>query len=329
MGAGSADTLSMFDVAKGTWAPELLEIAGVNIDQLPRVCEPGAFAGTLRAELADEWGLSRDVVVVGGCGDGQAAALGTAALDPRVAYLNLGTAVVAGVAAAKYTPGDVYRTYRGGIPGEFVQEVVQHSGAYLTTWFREQFGPDYLQGAPDPELEAAAAQIPVGSDGLLTLPYWNAVQSPHWDSTARGAMVGWEGTHTKAHMYRSIIEGIMMEMRGNLDGIESVTGVPIELVRAVGGGAKSPTWLQIAADVLSVPIEVPTEEELSAMGAAILAHAHISGRPIQSVAESFYTPARTISPVPENQERYSQILPLQKEIYPLLMPLFARLNDLR
>ena len=86
-------------------------------------------------------------------------------------------------------------------------ETFSSSGTYLSTWFRQQFGDPDLAGAPDPALERDAAALPVGSERLLTLPYWNAAQTPHWDSQASGVTLGWQGCHTRAHFYRSLLEG--------------------------------------------------------------------------------------------------------------------------
>lgn len=215
---GSADTLNLFDIGAQTWSDELLEIAGVRRDQLPQLAKPGEVIAPLKAELAQQWGIE-EIAVVAGLGDGQAAGLGTAATEGGVAYLNVGTSIVSGIHAPAYRFGRQYRTLVAGIPDWFVLESVQNSGSVLGNWFRKEFGDPDLNGAPDPQLEAAASQVPAGSEGLLTLPYWNAVQSPHWDPFARGAVVGYGSSHTKAHAYRSLLEGMAFELALNLEGM--------------------------------------------------------------------------------------------------------------
>ena len=157
-------------------------------------------------------------------GDGQAAGVGAAAVDPDTMYLNFGTAVVGGVHGPDYRYGKAYRTLAAGIPDWYDFELLVSSGAFLTTWFREALGDPQLGAKVDPKLEADATAVPVGCLGLITMPYWNAVQTPHWDPLARGAVVGWRGIHKRAHMYRSIFEAISMEMRQGLEGLEAATG---------------------------------------------------------------------------------------------------------
>src|SRR5690606_25540981 len=126
---------------------------------------------------------------------------------------------------------------------------------------------------PDPKLQAEAARIGPGADGLLTLPYWNCAQTPHWDPFASGATIGWRGSHGPAHLYRSLLEGVAFELRLQWNGVGVELGHPVERFLAVGGGAKSPLWSQIVADVTGVPVTACREPETSALGAAALAAA--------------------------------------------------------
>jgi xylulokinase len=157
------------------------------------------------------------------------------------------------------------------LPGHNTVETFSSSGTYLPAWFRREFGRPELKDAPDPELERAAAAVPVGSERLLTLPYWNAAQTPHWDGLASGITVGWRGCHTRAHFYRSLLEGIAYELRSQLDGLERARGERVQVIRAMGGGARSSLWVQILADVFGRPLEVSAMGEVSALGAAAVA----------------------------------------------------------
>ncbi len=331
-----ADSLGLFDIEKREWADELLDIAGVRRDQMPELVPPATIVDTVKPELAAEWDISPEVSVVSGLGDGQAAGVGAAAVEANVAYLNLGTAVNAGVDAANYIYDPIFRTLDSGIPGHYVFEVLQSSGSYLAGWFRETLGDPKLLGEPDPALDEAASQIPPGSEGLITLPYWNAVQSPYWDSVARGAVVGWRGTHSRAHMYRSILESIGFEMRNNLDAIERGTGVKITSLRAMGGGTRSMLWRQIMADTTGIEITVCAEDEISALGASVLAMAAIGahepvvdGEP--NVAASAKAMARfgdVITPNMEMHDRYRQVAAVQQKLYPQLKDTFEELHQI-
>lgn len=220
----SVDPLALLDQATGDYSSELLDLAGLRRDQLPDLVPTGTSLRPLRADVASGWGLGSDVTVVAGTGDGQAAGIGLGVTDPGAAYLVLGTAVVIGSETTTYLPSRAYRSMVSAMPGQTTVETFSSSGTFLPTWFRQQFGDSALAGAPDPELEGAAAMLPPGSEHLLTLPYWNAAQTPHWDSRASGVTLGWQGCHTRAHFYRSLLEGIAFELRMQLDGLEQARG---------------------------------------------------------------------------------------------------------
>lgn len=327
----SADSLGILDIKRFDYAHELLDIAGLRRDQMPDLVPPGSVMGTLKPELASEWGISASTPIISGLGDGQAAGVGAAAVTPDVAYLNLGTAVNAGVASHDYVYDPVFRTLVGGVPGDFVFEVVQSSGSYLAGWFRETLGDPKLLGEPDPELDAAASEIPPGCEGLITLPYWNAVQSPYWDAIARGAVVGWRGTHSRAHMYRSILESIGFEMKLNLESIEAGTGTKITTLRAMGGGTRSELWRQIMADTAGVPITLCAEDEISALGAAVVAMAGIGAHGSGGVEQSAREMAHfgiTVEPSMDLHEQYREVARVQRKLYPQLKDTFQELYQL-
>ncbi|MDT3766822.1 FGGY-family carbohydrate kinase [Gleimia hominis] len=326
----AADSLGLFDIKRRDWAPELLEIAGVDREQMADLVEPSREMGRLKPELANEWGIG-EIPIIAGLGDGQAAGIGAAAVEPDVGFLNLGTAVNAGVESPEYKYDSVFRTHVSGIPGNYVFEVLQSSGSYLAGWFRQALGDPKLLGEPDPALDRAAANIPPGAEGLVTLPYWNAVQSPYWDSVARGAVVGWRGTHSRAHMYRSILESIGFEMRLNLDAVEAGTGVTLRGLRAMGGGTRSALWRQIMADCTGLPVRVCAEEEISALGAAVLAMAGVHAFGDGDVANAAKQMARygdTVEPDLKLHERYQEIASVQRELYPKLKDTFEHLHQL-
>ena len=324
----TADSLGLFDMAGLTWADDLLELAGVRRDQLPELGDAASVLGEVRGSVARGWGLPGPIPVVAGCGDGQAAGLGAGVTRPDEGYLNLGTAVVAGVHSPEYQWGRSYRTDAAGLPGQYVLEVVQNSGAHLTGWFRAELGDPALRGAPDAELERAASEVPAGSDGLVTLPYWNAVQSPYWDPRARGAMVGFTGTHTRAAMYRSVLEGISLEAARNMRALEADTGTRVTTLRIMGGGQRSPLWRSILASCLGVPLETCAGEEVSALGAAAMGMAAVTGTDVAATARAMAASGDVTEPDPDLVERYAAIGSVQGELYDRLSDLFPRLQEL-
>ncbi len=318
----SADTLGLLDLARGDWSPELLALAGVSREQLPVLVPAGHPLGELTAAAAGELGLPGPVTLVAGIGDGQSAGLALGAAEPGVAYLNLGTSMVLGVRADGYVWDRAFRTLDGMVPGTFTLETVLNAAAYLAAWFRRELGTGAADDATEIALlEEAAALVPAGCEGLLTLPYWNAAQTPYWDPLARGALVGLHGAHTRAHLYRSILEGVALELRLHLAGIEAVTGSPIVTLRAVGGGARSTLWARIVADVTQRTVVVCSAGEASAAGSGILARAWLQGRP---ESPRWVVPAGTeVDPDPALAERYAQVFAVYRGLYPALRDSFA------
>ena len=321
----SADTLGLLDLRRLTWSPELLALAGVRPEQLPELCTAGEELG--RIDLPGLTGLP----LIAGIGDGQAAGIGADVTAPGAGYLNLGTSMVLGVQTDTYQCDPAFRTLAGAVPGTFVLETILNSAAYLAGWYREQFGDRTLAGAPDPALEAAAAALPPGADGLLTLPYWNAAQTPYWDADARGATVGWHGGHTRAHLYRSILEAVGFELRLHLEGLEKSTGQKVLTLRAMGGGSRSPLWTQLIADISQLPVQIGTEAEVSALGAAVIARAWWSGQGaagIPAAAAAMAGTTRVVQPRASVASTYQRLFAVYRQLYPALKPIFADLSAL-
>jgi xylulokinase len=324
----SADPLALLDVSTRTWSDELLAVAGVRREQLPRLHDAGTVLGPLLPEVTAGWDVPADVAVVAGLGDGQAAGIGAGVLDSSQAYLNLGTAVLIGTEHRGYRASRAYRSLLSVVPGSTTLEVFLSSGTYLPTWFRRHLGASSSDD-PDPDLERAAASLPPGADGLLTLPYWNAAQSPHWDPRASGAVIGWRGSHTRAHVYRSLLEGIAQELRLQVDELEEATGSRVAGFRAMGGGTRSPLFTQILADVLERPLEICTEPEISALGAAVVAAVAVGAHPNLAAACAAMTgTGRTVLPDPERSARYTALRRLHAQLYPQLRELMTSLDGL-
>lgn len=329
--SGSADSLGLLDLRDGDWSAELLALAGVRRDQLPGLVAPGEVVGPLAPGVAAAIGLPPGVPVIAGIGDGQAAGLGADATAPGVAYLNLGTSMVMGVTSSEYRTGPAFRTLAGAPAGSYVLETVLNAAAYLAEWFRREFGDPALHGAVDPALEAAAAAVPEGADGLLTVPYWNCAQTPYWDTDARGVVLGWHGGHTRAHLYRSLLEGVAFELRLHLDGLEAATGRRVDVLRTTGGGSRSPLWTQIVADVTGRDVQRCAGGEISARGAAVLAWAGGSGRRDElgqevakaAAAMASFDPA--VHPRTAATARYGRLFAVQRQVYPQLRTVFTDL----
>jgi sugar (pentulose or hexulose) kinase len=289
---------------------------------------PGSVIGVVSGAAADETGLAPGTQVVAGGGDGQAAGLGVNALTPWRAYLNLGTAVVSGTYSTEYRTGTAWRTM-GSCSGEgYYYETSLRAGTFLVDWFAHQ-----ICQAPEGDtciykkLEAEAANAPIGSNGLLTVPYWGAVMTPYWDPQARGCFVGLKESHRLGHMYRSVLEGIALEQALVTGMIEEQTGVRIREFIAIGGGASSDLWCQIVADASGKTVRRSRTVEASSLGAAVCAAVGAGWFPSAgAAAESMCGEiTRETEPIPQQAARYSELLGIYREVYPQLRETFAKL----
>jgi len=329
---GSVDPLGVLDLRDFTLSAPLIDGIGLSAAQFPELCAPGEVLGTLRDEVADLLGLNRGLKVVAGLGDGQSAGLGVGITRPGEAYLNLGTGIVSGNFSAGYGTDRSFRTMTGGVPGSYIFETFFGGGTYNLNWFVQQFSgiperPFGLDLAPEQILESAAAGLPAGAEGLLSLPYLTGVLTPYWDSAARGVLFGLTGRHGKAHLYRAMLEGMAMEQRLSTSGAEAASDMPIQRFLAMGGGARSPLWCQIIADVLGRPVAVAREPEATCLGAGILAACGAGlYNSVPEAAAAMTGVGRTWHPNPAQQGKYDRLYELYKDIYPALRSHFQRLN---
>jgi len=317
----SADPLGILDLEKKEWAPDILSRLDLRPGNLPEIYCPGTVLGYITRASAEATGLAEGTKVVAGGGDGQAAGLGVNALRPDHAYLNLGTAVVSGTYSNEYRVDKSFRTMASCDGAGYYCETSLRSGTFLIDWFIQnvlKINPSgneqiYLQ------LEEEARQIEPGCEGLMVLPYWNAVMNPYWDPEARGCMTGLSSGHHRGHIYRAILEGIAMEQALATQAVEKATGKNTEEYAVIGGGAKSDLWCQIIADTSGKRIIRMASDEASSLGAGIIA-AIAEGwyRSFEEAANKMVHPDRAINPVARNTDRYREQLEKYRRIYPAL-----------
>jgi sugar (pentulose or hexulose) kinase len=324
----SADPLELFDMERKAWSPEVLGALDLSEDRLPVAVSPGTVIGVVSASAADATSLRPDTLVVAGGGDGQAAGLGVNALGRDRGYLNLGTAVVGGIYSNDYRIGRAWRTM-GSCSGDgYYFETSLRAGAFLIDWCAREVCGQGPQRVPELlQLEAEAAAVTAGSDGLLALPYWGAVMTPYWDPLARGCWVGLSGFHRRGHLYRSLLEGIALEQALVTDMIEDATGASVREFVAIGGGAASDLWCQIMADATGRSIRRSTTLEASSLGAAICAAvgAGLCDTAVDAAAAMSGRALRENSPSPNNRAIDAELLGIYRELYPSLRQTFARL----
>lgn len=329
----SADPMALIDMQTGAWALDLIHELGLRLDQFAETVQPGSVIGKVTADAAAATGLPTGLPVIAGAGDGQCAGLGANAVTEGRAYLNMGTGIASGVLSEHYRVDRAFRTLTAPVPGAYYLEHILRGGVFTVAWFVEQFGMDLrdiTSASPEELLEARAASIPPGSEGLMLVPYWNSVMNPYWDPSATGITVGWTGDHTRSHMYRAILEGVAYEQRLVGDAIADATGEPIREYTAMGGGSRSVLWREIMANVTGVPVVCSTATEATCLGAAILA-ATASGwyADVVEAAEAMTSTVDRDEPDDEAKKIYDDLYrEVYRPLFPTLQPLLKRLTDL-
>ena len=317
----SADPLGIFDMKKKEWSSSILKALDLKEDQLPKVFRPGKILGRLSQDASKSTGLCADTLMITGGGDGQAAGLGSNVLTSESAYLNLGTAIVAGVYGSQYKTSKAFRTMCGCTENGYYYECSLRAGTFAIDWFiKNVLKIDPLQH-PDIYniLEQEAQQIPVGSDGLFHLPYLCGVMNPYWDINARGAFIGLSSSHNRGHLYRSILEGIAFEQLFAISSVEKNIGTKVDNLVAIGGGATNNVWCHILADVTGKDICIPQNTEASALGAGIAASVGAGWyRTFKEAANDMVEMKKHIHPDSENYKKYKHLFTFYKKIYPML-----------
>ena len=275
--ADASGTL-MLDVAHRRWSDEVLQAAGIEKSLLPRLFESPEVCGKVSAAGAAATGLQPGTPVVAGAGDQAAGAVGMGIVAPGAVSATIGTSgvVFAATDRPSLDPKGRLHTFCHAVPGRWhVMGVTQAAGLSLR-WFRDRFGAggnaSGSEDGRDPydRLITEAAAVPPGSDGLLWAPYLMGERTPHLDPNARAALIGLTASHTRGHVVRAILEGVAFSLRDSFT-LFAEMGVPVRNIRLGGGGARSPLWRQIQADVYGHEVEILEAEEGAAYGAAILA----------------------------------------------------------
>jgi xylulokinase len=277
--------------------------------------------------------LKAGTPVVGGGGDQAAQAVGSGIVRPGIVSVTSGTSGVVFAHSDVYAPEPEGRlhVFCHAVPGAWHAMGVMLSAGGAFRWLRDAMAGEEKAAAaaagrdPYDLLTEQAAKAPPGSEGLLFLPYLSGERCPYPDPNARGAFVGLTLRHGKGHLVRAVLEGVSYGLRDSLELIKGL-GVPIEQVRASGGGAKSPLWRQIQADVFGTELVLINVTEGAAMGAALLA----------GVGAGMYTDVReavdaaihvtsSTKPDPTASALYEREYPLYQSLYPALKPAFDAL----
>jgi xylulokinase len=319
----AAGTL-LLDVRRRDWSGEILDALEIPAEWMPEVYEGPESTGTLREDVAGELGLQAGIPVAAGGGDNAAAAVGVGVVEGGLLSSSIGTSGVLFAASEGFTPDPSGRIHAfcHAVPREYHLMGVTLSAGGSLSWWREALGNDY------DELVEAASGVPPGAEGLLFLPYLSGERTPHLDPQARGAFVGLTARHGTPHMTRAVMEGVVFSLRDSLEILRELD-VPIGQVRATGGGARSPLWRQLQADVYGVPIHRTTADEGPAHGAALLSGVAAGVyRDVDEACSTVRLREEVTEPDPERVRIYEEHYEVYRSLYPALRSAMSRLTDL-
>ncbi|MCC8182910.1 MAG: xylulokinase [Clostridiales bacterium] len=318
-----ASGMLLFDVEHKCWSREMLDICGVREDQMAQIFESYQPVGTLTAEMAAILGLSPDVVVAAGAGDNAAAAVGTGTVGEGKCNISLGTSGTIFISSKKFGV-DQYNGLHSfaHADGNYHLMGCMLSAASCNKWWMED-----IIGTSD----YAANQAPISDDKLgnnhvYFLPYLMGERSPINDTNARGTFVGMTMDTTRADMTQAMLEGVAFAIRDSFEVAKSL-GITIERSKICGGGAKSPLWKKIFANVLNVKLDILESEQGPGMGGAMLAAVACGEYPsVEACCDALVKVVDTIEPDPEIAARYEARYQQYRKIYPALKPVFPLIH---
>jgi len=326
-----------YDYAQLQWhsLEMVYEIFGVEREKLPPLVSPAEIAGTVSEEGAKSFGVPQGLPIIIGAGDKQSELLGAGVISNDIAEVSYGTAAVIELFSAEYIehPQLDFFTWGAAIPKHWALEGFVGSGYWIVSWFKREFAKyeeeeaEKLNIPTEDLLNREIKEIPAGSMGLILQPYWHPREN---EPLSKGAIIGFSGEHTRAHVYRAIIEGIAYELRRLKEVMEELSGSKVKELRVGGGGSKSNEIMQITADVFNLPASRMHTSDLSALGAAIDAAVTLNiYHDFPEAVGNMVRVKETFTPHAKNVKIYDRLFnEVYKEIYPALSPLYRKIAEI-
>jgi xylulokinase len=333
----NASSTLLMDVRRRTWSEEMCQIFQIPPEALAPILPSTTVIGELIPAMAEEMGLAAHTPVVLGSGDEHAACLGAGVIGAGLVCDIAGTAepVCAASTQPVFDPTGLVETHSHAHPDLWLLENPGFVSGANYRWFRDQFAAGEVlsasasgRGAYD-LLNDLAATAPAGSDGLIFLPCLMGALTPTWNAAARGTYFGFTLAHTRAHFVRALLEGSAYAVRDITDRMLEI-GLPLKQIQVVGGGARSPLWRQIKADVTGLPVALPQITETTALGAAMLAHVGVGEcASLEQAATQTVQIIEVREPEPRQQARYEACYRLYQSTYQALLPVFDQAASLQ
>jgi sugar (pentulose or hexulose) kinase len=328
-----------FDYKRLRWAgPRDWKWRALPMDPalLPDLVAPGQVLGEIAAEAAEATGIPRGLPLIAAAADKACEVLGSGSLEPHIGCLSYGTTATINTIHRRYVEAiRLIPPYPAAVPDAYTLEVQIYRGYWMVSWFKREFGhreqriAEQRGVAPETLFDELVGAVPPGSMGLVLQPYWSpGVRVP--GPEAKGAVIGFGDVHTRAHLYRAILEGLAFGLREGAERSQRRSGVEMTEIRVAGGGSQSDAAMQITADVFGLPAVRPRLYEASGLGAAIDAAVglglHSDFR--SAVAEMTHV-GRVFDPMPEHQEIYDGLYrEVYRKMYRRLRPLYEKIRTI-
>ena len=318
-----ASGMLLLDVAHKRWSEEMLDICGVSRQQMPQLFESFQCIGTVRPEIAAQLGLSANVKVVAGAGDNAAAAVGTGVVGEGGCNISLGTSGTVFISSETFGVDDSNGLHAfAHADGGWHLMGCMLSAASCNKWLLEDiFGTGDYGGE-----QSAILEEKLGENHVFFLPYLMGERSPINDTSARGTFIGMTMDTTRADLVQAVLEGVAFAIRDSVEVARNL-GIEIHKSKICGGGARSPLWKRIFANILNCELEIPVSEQGPGMGGAMLAMVACGEyASVKDCCEALCGVASTVKPEPELVAKYEARYQQFRKIYPALKALFPEIQ---
>jgi len=328
-----------FDYKKQDWASDSdwkWDAVGVPRSMLTDLAQVASELGPITLEAAEATGIPAGLPLIAAAADKACEVIGTGCFEPHMGCLSYGTSATINVTHNRYKEIiPLIPPYPAAIPGTYSLELQVYRGYWMVKWFKEEFGMPEVEKAaelgiePEDLFDDLVRSVPAGSEGLLLQPYWSpGLRSP--GPEARGAVIGFDDVHTRAHLYRAILEGLAYALREGVERTAQRTRVPVTELRVAGGGSQSDAAMQLTADIFGLPAARAHTYEASGLGAAIDAAVGVGLHPdFPTAIEAMTHRGDVFTPDPKAQRIYDRLYKkVYQQMYPRLKPLYERIRDI-
>ncbi|MCI8560079.1 MAG: xylulokinase [Dorea sp.] len=312
-----ASGMLLMDVKRRCWSEKMMDICNVTKEQLPKLYESYEVVGTLKPEIAAQLGLSENVKIIAGAGDNAAAAVGTGTVGDGMCNISLGTSGTIFISSKSFGVDDNNALHSfAHADGKYHLMGCMLSAAACNKWWSEE-----ILKTNDFEAEQAGISK-LGENNVFYLPYLMGERSPHNNPDARAMFIGMTMDTTREDMTQAVLEGVTFALRDSLEVAKSL-GIQIERTKICGGGAKSPLWKKMIANILNLKVDIPESEEGPALGGAMLAAVGCGEYPdVETAAKKLVKVVDTVEPEEELVAKYEEKYQKFKKIYPVVKELF-------